>query len=186
MSGDMTNRQSLDEFMSQVLDTPRLSKCALDRPTATSLVSTMLRVDERLSTAVPDDPNSVSDRTLWLGNTYVDHRELAWPAFVNLCSVALALIWAGPPTVPALGLATADLARSIWKSMTRLSEGQREVLFALTEEARGLESIAAAAGVDAEQAAGSLVVLAGAGLVEKVGKRYRLAENTRLSEPTDE
>jgi len=186
MSDHSKNRYTLDEFMSQVLGTSRLSTYTIDRPTASSIVGIMLRVDECLSSTMPDDTNSVSDRTLWLGNTYVDHKELAWPTLVDLCSVALAIIWPGPPTVPALGLATADLARSIWKSVTRLSEVQRKVLFALTEDPMSLESIAASADIDIEQTAASLVVLVGTGLVDQLQDHYHLADNARLPRETYE
>ena len=77
MVDNNTKRHSLDGLMSQVSNTPRLSTCTFDRPTATSTVCIMLHMDDHLSSALSDDPTSVSDLTLWLGSTCVDHKDLA-------------------------------------------------------------------------------------------------------------
>jgi hypothetical protein len=129
---------------------------------------TQLLHENRLLRSADNIPVDPSESPLLLGNLYIDHGELAWSALIDLASIVLALADGGPITYPAIGLASLDLARAVWKNAKKLTPPELSV-FSWLSKHPGLQrraKVIKSVSCNPTQAALAIRSLEGAGLIQ--------------------
>jgi hypothetical protein len=152
-----------------------------DRNSLRVLLVRLLESEGLLETA-PGLPLDDVESPFLLGSMYIDHGELGWSMLVDTASIIVSLLGGGATGTVGAGLASLDLARSIWKNCMKLSARQLAIVAHLrrTQKPAGPDDVAVAISAANAEIRDDLARLAEIGILRRDSQSLYTVDTAKL------